>query len=310
MKRGSFVSIFLVFSFVLMLALASAASAADDMSVSVGSVLETSTDSGVSTSTTASGAETSAPSAVETASPEVGAEIAPKPAETQDTSPASASAAASPSIALVAPETAPDTTSTAGSPSAAVQNYVEEKFELHLTCGYDDPADELPGIYWANRDDYLAGLLTVVYKLENSGPADALNVIITAATGTNGVTVATDPLPNLGSIAAGAMKIFTLKWNVPNGVGSFKTDLTICGDCGTNNNNNEIGGGDPGSSDPGETPKVDDGLSNPVTASDLPASLPNTGFDMASVALSMFLLTASLMLASVPVRKLFRLRRK
>jgi len=292
-----------------MLALASVpASASDDMSVSVGSALETSTDSGASTSTAVADTGAAAPSAVETASPAVGADA--KSSESQDTSAAGGSAAASPSIALAAPETAPAAASTADSSSAAVQNYVEDKFELHLTCGYDDPADSFPGIYWADHDDYLAGLLTVVYKLENAGPADAINVIITAATGTNGVTVATDPLPNLGSIAAGAMKIFSLKWHVPNGVGSFKTDLTICGDCGVDENENDIGGGDPGGSGTGETPKVDEGLSDPMAASDLPASLPNTGFDLASVLLSMFVLTASLMLASVPARKLFRQRRK
>lgn len=100
-----------------------------------------------------------------------------------------------------------------------------DEYSLSLECKYGDP-----GVYWANWDDYVAGLLSVGYKLTNNGPGTAHNLHVETATATNGVTLASI-LPDLGCLQAGEYTIFTLKWQIPGGVKNFTTELTICSGC-------------------------------------------------------------------------------
>lgn len=77
--------------------------------------------------------------------------------------------------------------------------------------------------HWASYADYTAGLLTVDYSVGNSG-VYAFNVSIPGITATNGVTytggpVAVGNVPNGGSAAA------SVKYNVPAGIGYFRTTV-------------------------------------------------------------------------------------
>jgi hypothetical protein len=236
----------------------------------------------------------------------------------KDGSSGSSSATAAASIALVTPESSAEnvlagndaernTSTNAGAPTDSLVSD-DKKYELHLTCNWGDP-----GIYWGSQADYLAGLLTIDYKLENTGTGDAINVRVTVATASNGATVAS-PLPDLGTVAAGAMTIFSLKWHVPEEVSTFTTQISICAECYVPPEDpKDIDTEDPKdidlSHDTGQ-PTVSTAAST-LLASNLPASsLPSTGFDVVSTALSLFLVTALLMAISVPARRLLRIRRK
>ena len=184
-----------------------------------------------------------------------------------------------------------------------VADSLDEKcYQLHLYCNWGSP-----GTYWASKADYLAGLLSIDYKLENKGTGDAINIAVTSATATNGVTVWTKPLPDLGTLPSGESIVFTLKWLVPAGVGSFVTDLSVCADC---KEEHELGGdeidgnrqdivADPG----GVPPQV-------LAASILPSTLPNTGFSMTHAFLMLLGIAALAALMTVPAGKLVRARRR
>ncbi len=97
---------------------------------------------------------------------------------------------------------------------------------LDLICG-KGPDD----VFWASVDDYNAGLLTIRYKLTNTGAEDLFDLRVTGATATKGVTAA-GPLPMaLGDLPATEWLKFTLKWQLPKNVSNFVTDITICADC-------------------------------------------------------------------------------
>ena len=202
------------------------------------------------------------------------------------------------------------------SASGLTEEETKECYDLHLYCKWGDP-----GVFWASRADYLAGLLSVNYKLENTGPGTAVDVHVTSATATNGVTIATDPLPDFDEIIAGEYVKFTLKWHVPVNVGSFVTDLKVCADCKednhelddgdhknnddkkSNNNNNNNLTGDPtrGQTQP-QTQPQSTGLSPSV----LPSALPNTGFSLVHAFLFLAGIAAVMALLSVPAAKLIR----
>lgn len=101
------------------------------------------------------------------------------------------------------------------------------EYKLDLICGWGNE-----GTYWENMDDYNAGLLSILYHLENNGTGTAYNLNITSATATNGVTLATDLASIvLGDLAPDEAINFILKWLVPKDVGHYVTTVEICADC-------------------------------------------------------------------------------
>ncbi|MHB8859142.1 MAG: NosD domain-containing protein [Thermoleophilia bacterium] len=83
----------------------------------------------------------------------------------------------------------------------------------------------LPRPRWSSYADYLAHTLTVDWSLANAGANIAYAVQITASINSNGVTMTT-PLPvPAGDIASGSSALLTLEYNVPSGVGSWRSTL-------------------------------------------------------------------------------------
>jgi len=114
--------------------------------------------------------------------------------------------------------------------TAAGENTVDVS-KYNLRFGFNKGASQTePSIMWASNDDFLAGVLTINYKLENRGTNDVSEVRVSSASATEGVTIETNPLPDLGPLPAGATSAFSLKWHVPASVGSFKTGLSSCAD--------------------------------------------------------------------------------
>lgn len=156
----------------------------------------------------------------------------------------------------------------ASEPQAAEAQYVSAGYDLSLICGTGPW-----GTYWESREDYDAGLLSVDYRMENHGTGTAYNVCIVDATANQGVTVATQLPLSLGDIVSGGWKYFTLKWLVPKGVGSFKTDVQACVDCEEDDHEADDGDeeepGDDPEDDPGDDDDSDD-TENPVDGGDTP----------------------------------------
>lgn len=94
-------------------------------------------------------------------------------------------------------------------------------------CQPAKPAVELAGFrpYWASYANYTAGLLSLEYVLGNAGPGTAFGVAFVGATNTNDVTVASSSPVGFGDISAGSSAFSTVTYNVPAGVGSFKTSV-------------------------------------------------------------------------------------
>lgn len=90
-------------------------------------------------------------------------------------------------------------------------------------------------VRWDSFEAYLARLLTVGYVTGNRADVlDALNVTVVGSVSIYGVT-AVSPLPiSLGDIGAEASKSFTLRYDVPQGVGNFRTTsyVTAQDSCG------------------------------------------------------------------------------
>lgn len=169
-----------------------------------------------------------------------------------------------------------------------------EDYKLQLECGYGDP-----GTYWASWDDYELGLLSIDYLVTNTGTDLAPDVAVTAATATEGV-VLWSPMPFLGDIPAGGSVIFTLIWEVPEGVTNFVTTLTLCTDCDEPFN-------------PPDPPKPPEDPEDPVpptitdTTADEPVvvrsglRLPSTGFGMSG-----FMIAAALFIGAGALLVIFR----
>ena len=83
-----------------------------------------------------------------------------------------------------------------------------------------------PSPYWASYADYTAGLLSVDWTVSNSGSNTAYDIAITGSTDTNGVTVATAlPVTAANIMSPAGSASVTLKYNVPQGVGSWHTSI-------------------------------------------------------------------------------------
>jgi LPXTG-motif cell wall-anchored protein len=123
------------------------------------------------------------------------------------------------------------------------------------------------------------------FQLTNtSSDTNISNIRVTSATATNGVKV-DDLLPKpLGALGPGEMLNFILKWQVPQGVKNFVTDISICADC------EELCidcDPEPVCEGPGCNPPIEEEQTPPVEeqeeqkATVIHASaLPNTGFSM------------------------------
>ena len=77
------------------------------------------------------------------------------------------------------------------------------------------------GARWASYADYVAGRLSVDYSIANAGATARVKVV--GATATNGVLLVA-PV-NVGTIATAGSAPVTLQYNVPSGVGSFRTTV-------------------------------------------------------------------------------------
>ncbi|MDO8737295.1 MAG: hypothetical protein Q7K29_09490, partial [Thermoleophilia bacterium] len=89
--------------------------------------------------------------------------------------------------------------------------------------------------FWASYADYTARLLSVRYTVNNSGGTSAFSVNLDNSSATNGVITASSLPVSAGNIAAGASALVTLQYNVPSGVGSFRTTNSASAEdnCGT-----------------------------------------------------------------------------
>ncbi|MBE0429912.1 MAG: hypothetical protein IBX61_08585, partial [Thermoleophilia bacterium] len=170
----------------------------------------------------------------------------------------------------------------------------EVLYKLVLQCNYN--------VYWASMEDYEAGLLTIDYLLTNVGDGTAYDVAVTGAVASDGATVWTDPLPSLGDLAPGESLMFTLVWQVPEGVGSFLTTIDICASCEQYLYGGEDKNGDNGENGDRNIDGVEDEQRDsssatvatpppPGQGSMLPASLPSTGIDGGLVRAVLVMLT-------------------
>jgi len=182
---------------------------------------------------------------------------------------------------------------------------VADQYSLSLECKYGNP-----GVYWANWDDYVAGLLSVDYKLTNNGPGTAHNLHVETATASSGVSLAS-LLPDLGCLQAGDWTIFTLQWHVPGGVQTFTTQLTICSGCDEEASDDDS---DDNSDDEPDDDSSDNGLGqvddNSSTPTDNGGNSTNNSSDNTAVSdnsssngtyASNFSLTAALERGSLPM---------
>jgi parallel beta-helix repeat protein len=88
-----------------------------------------------------------------------------------------------------------------------------------------------PTTHWARYADYLMRKLSVTWTLTNNGSIDALDVIINSSIDTNGVSInmLASPLPFTVSSrisAYGGSASCTLVYDIPDGVGSWRSKLT------------------------------------------------------------------------------------
>jgi hypothetical protein len=143
--------------------------------------------------------------------------------------------------------------------------------DLELICGYEDNGQQ--GTFWENgMEDYNAGLLTVNYRLDNTGPEKLVNVRVSEATATNEVKIATELPLLLGEIDPGGYITFHLKWLLPNQeVTGFQTDIEVCADCPRE---------DPLNGEPKRN--IQPEIIIPAQPALTAATLPATGFDFAN----------------------------
>jgi len=85
------------------------------------------------------------------------------------------------------------------------------------------------GAYWASYADYQERILNVDYSLGNSGPGAAFTLSVTDAASNKGIQLVT-PLPfALGNLVTGHNLQTTLRYQIPDGVTSFRTTTWLTG---------------------------------------------------------------------------------
>ena len=83
-----------------------------------------------------------------------------------------------------------------------------------------------PGAQWASYADYVTRSLSVNLSIANTGSGKAFAVQLTGNANTNGVTLETALPATVGDIAAGSSASVTLRYQVPVGVGSWRSIMT------------------------------------------------------------------------------------
>ena len=86
------------------------------------------------------------------------------------------------------------------------------------------------GVYWASYADYTSRLLSVDYRLTNPMAypfMTAYNVMVADSSATNGVILETSMPRSFNVIGVWGSVEYTLRYNVPSGVGSFRTTNTV-----------------------------------------------------------------------------------
>lgn len=101
--------------------------------------------------------------------------------------------------------------------------------------------------YWGSYSDYISRLLSIEWKITNSGANNAHDVEVSGSPCSNGVmTVSTCP-DDVGTVAAGSSREITFLYMVPQGVASFRSSLFLhTGDlCGSVHNYPQSGSAGP-----------------------------------------------------------------
>ncbi|RJQ46370.1 MAG: DUF2334 domain-containing protein [Gaiellales bacterium] len=110
-----------------------------------------------------------------------------------------------------------------------------ESYFRTLYCTGAAPSLELAigGPFWASYADYQGRLLSVDYFVNNPSGPDASNVVVARSDSTNGVSLEGVSAHRF-SIPAGGRVYIIIRYGVPQGVGSFRTEtsVTATDDCG------------------------------------------------------------------------------
>lgn len=94
-----------------------------------------------------------------------------------------------------------------------------------LTNGRPGFTLSMTGAHWASYADYQLSLLSTDYRINNTGTNTGYNLQVTGSTATAGVSLATPTPVALGDVAGGSGAMFTLRYQVPAGVVSFRSNL-------------------------------------------------------------------------------------
>lgn len=78
--------------------------------------------------------------------------------------------------------------------------------------------------YWSDYASYSAGILTVDFRMANSGNTDSVNTRIIHTQGSGGATT-TGGLPSVGTVPAGGSVVMPIRWQLPSGISSFQANL-------------------------------------------------------------------------------------
>lgn len=84
----------------------------------------------------------------------------------------------------------------------------------------------LDNAYWASSSDYQSGVLSIDYKLDNNTVPDVLDVTVEGSVNSNAVT-AKSPYPEPVDLLEGTSVILTIKYQIPPGIGQFKSIIFV-----------------------------------------------------------------------------------
>ena len=82
--------------------------------------------------------------------------------------------------------------------------------------------------WWDSADDYSNGLLSIEYKLTNTGTETAYDVHLTKHEATNGVEAMWFTNTSWEQVLASESVYFTIKWHIPENVTNYQTSLEVC----------------------------------------------------------------------------------
>lgn len=94
-----------------------------------------------------------------------------------------------------------------------------------LSCGRPDLRLGLTGSRWATYADFTGRRLSVDFRVGNAGVDDAYNLSVAGASFTPGVTLESLTGISLGDVTGGTGKMFTVKYQVPADVTSFRAGV-------------------------------------------------------------------------------------